>query len=202
MPFPVHPADPAAFYQVNRAQAERLYEAALEYAQLDKTKTALDLYCGAGTITLALAREAKTVIGAEIIPQAVKNAKETLIPDIITIVQEDGADQFIILDAKYYNIQLEKDKVLRGNPGVGDVTKQYLYQLAYRDFMSDHNITVVKNSFLMPTEKDDFVAKGTAKMEMLEALGLENIQIRLLPAKKIFECYLTRKRIPIAELTL
>lgn len=132
----------------------------------------------------------------------VKNAKETLIPDIVTIVQEDGADQFIILDAKYYNIQLEKDKVLRGNPGVGDVTKQYLYQLAYRDFMSDHNITVVKNSFLMPTEKDDFVAKGTAKMEMLEALGLENIQIRLLPAKIIFECYLTRKRISIAELML
>ena len=67
---------PAAFYQVNRAQAERLYEAALEYARLDDTQTALDLYCGAGTITLALARQAKSVIGAEIIPQAIRNAKE------------------------------------------------------------------------------------------------------------------------------
>ena len=67
---------PAAFYQVNRAQAERLYEATLEYAALDQTKTALDLYCGAGTITLALARDAKAVIGAEIIPQAVENARE------------------------------------------------------------------------------------------------------------------------------
>lgn len=66
---------PAAFYQVNRAQAEKLYEAALEYANLDSTKTALDLYCGAGTITLALAQEAKEVIGAEIVPQAVENAK-------------------------------------------------------------------------------------------------------------------------------
>lgn len=67
---------PAAFYQVNRAQAERLYEAALEYAALDQTQTALDLYCGAGTITLALAREAKEVIGTEIVPQAVQNARE------------------------------------------------------------------------------------------------------------------------------
>lgn len=66
---------PAAFYQVNRAQAEKLYEACLKYAQLNESQTALDLYCGAGTITLALAREAKEVIGAEIIPQAVENAK-------------------------------------------------------------------------------------------------------------------------------
>lgn len=66
---------PAAFYQVNRAQAEKLYEAALEYASLDSTQTALDLYCGAGTITLALAQDAKEVIGAEIVPQAVENAK-------------------------------------------------------------------------------------------------------------------------------
>ena len=67
---------PPSFYQVNRAQAERLYECALEYAELDQTKTALDLYCGVGTITLALARQAKSVIGAEIIAQAVRNAKE------------------------------------------------------------------------------------------------------------------------------
>ena len=67
---------PPSFYQVNRAQAERLYECALEYAELDQTKTALDLYCGVGTITLALARQAKSVIGAEIIAQAVRNAQE------------------------------------------------------------------------------------------------------------------------------
>ncbi|MDO5549448.1 MAG: 23S rRNA (uracil(1939)-C(5))-methyltransferase RlmD [Eubacteriales bacterium] len=67
---------PASFYQVNRSQAERLYECALDYAALDGTKTALDLYCGVGTITLALARQAKSVIGTEIIPQAVHNARE------------------------------------------------------------------------------------------------------------------------------
>ena len=75
---------PAAFYQVNRAQAEKLYEAALQYAELDQTKTALDLYCGAGTITLALAHSAKEVIGAEIVPQAVENAKQNAKLNYIT----------------------------------------------------------------------------------------------------------------------
>ena len=67
---------PPAFYQVNRAQAERLYGKAVEYAGLTGKETVLDLYCGAGTITLALARRAGRVIGAEIVPEAVENARE------------------------------------------------------------------------------------------------------------------------------
>lgn len=129
-------------------------------------------------------------------------AKDTLIPDLITIHQNQGQDWFIILDAKYYVLQLEKGKSLRGNPGVGDVTKQYLYQLAYRSFIKDHNIAVVKNCFLMPTESKEIVIKGTARMEMLSALGLEDVQIRLLPADTLFSHYLGRKRIPIEQLQL
>ena len=65
-----------AFYQVNRRQAERLYEKALELADLTGTETVLDLYCGAGTITLVMARGARRAIGAEIVPEAVENARE------------------------------------------------------------------------------------------------------------------------------
>ena len=65
-----------SFYQVNRSQAERLYEKAVEFAGLTGRETVLDLYCGAGTITLALARRAGRAIGAEIVPEAVENAKE------------------------------------------------------------------------------------------------------------------------------
>ena len=65
-----------SFYQVNRTQAERLYEKAIEFAQLTGRETILDLYCGAGTITLAMARHAGRVIGAEIVPEAVENARE------------------------------------------------------------------------------------------------------------------------------
>ncbi len=65
-----------SFYQVNRAQAERLYSKALEFASLTGRETVLDLYCGTGTITLYLARAAKRAIGAEIVPAAIRDAEE------------------------------------------------------------------------------------------------------------------------------
>ena len=65
-----------SFYQVNREQAERLYKKAAEFAGLTGRETVLDLYCGAGTITLTLAGGAGRVIGAEIVPEAVENARE------------------------------------------------------------------------------------------------------------------------------
>lgn len=66
---------PQAFYQINPIQAERLYNKALEYAAISKDDLVFDLYCGAGTISLCLAKKARSVIGAEIVPQAIENAK-------------------------------------------------------------------------------------------------------------------------------
>ena len=67
---------PRSFYQVNHHQAQRLYRAAIELAGITKQDTVLDLYCGVGTITLAMAGAAGKVIGVEVIPQAVEDAKE------------------------------------------------------------------------------------------------------------------------------
>ena len=67
---------PAAFYQVNRSQAERLYGKAKEYAALTGSETLLDLYCGAGTIGMSMADRCRELIGVEIIPEAIKNAKQ------------------------------------------------------------------------------------------------------------------------------
>lgn len=66
---------PRAFFQINPAQAERLYSKALEYAALGENDLALDLYCGAGTISLCLAKAAGRVIGTEIVPEAIENAR-------------------------------------------------------------------------------------------------------------------------------
>ena len=66
---------PLSFFQVNPKQTEKLYGLALDYAGLTGEETVLDLYCGAGTITLALAEHAKTAIGVEIVPEAIENAK-------------------------------------------------------------------------------------------------------------------------------
>ena len=131
-----------------------------------------------------------------------QTAKDTLIPDLISMLSVGDVDYFVIFDAKYYLLQLEKGKNLRGNPGVGDVTKQYLYQLAYKKFIEAHHIAVVKNCFLMPTEKDEIIKKGTARMPMLESLGLENIHIRQLPAAMMYEYYLTQRKMDIRLLDL
>ena len=67
---------PRSFYQINREQAEKLYEKALGYASLDGTQTVLDLYCGTGTITLVMASRAAKAIGVEVVEAAVDDARE------------------------------------------------------------------------------------------------------------------------------
>ena len=67
---------PRSFYQVNHDQAQRLYEKAVELAELHGTENVLDLYCGTGTITLALSRKAGKVVGVEVVPEAIEDAKE------------------------------------------------------------------------------------------------------------------------------
>ena len=65
-----------SFYQVNHAQAQRLYETAIAMAGITKKDLVLDLYCGVGTITLAMASAAGKVIGVEVVPQAIEDAKD------------------------------------------------------------------------------------------------------------------------------
>ena len=67
---------PRSFYQVNHHQAQRLYEAAIHQAEITKEDLVLDLYCGVGTITLAMAKAAGKVIGVEVVEQAVQDAWE------------------------------------------------------------------------------------------------------------------------------
>jgi 23S rRNA (uracil1939-C5)-methyltransferase len=66
---------PLSFYQVNPVQTKKLYDIALDYADLNGNEVVWDLYCGIGTISLFLARKAKMVYGVEIIPQAIEDAK-------------------------------------------------------------------------------------------------------------------------------
>lgn len=64
-----------SFYQVNPIQTEVLYKQALDYAQLTGNERVIDAYCGIGTISLFLAKKAKHVMGVEIVPQAIEDAK-------------------------------------------------------------------------------------------------------------------------------
>ena len=75
---------PLSFYQVNTLQAERLYAKALEYAAPTGSETIADLYCGTGTIGLSMAHSAAEIVGVEIIPEAVENAKKNAARNNIT----------------------------------------------------------------------------------------------------------------------
>jgi 23S rRNA (uracil1939-C5)-methyltransferase len=66
---------PQSFYQVNPVQTETLYKTAIEYAGLGRKETVIDAYCGIGTIGLVAAKRAKNVIGVELNPDAVRDAR-------------------------------------------------------------------------------------------------------------------------------
>lgn len=78
---------PAAFFQVNPTQTERLYQTALDFAELTPDTNLCDVYCGAGTITLMMARHCRTALGVEIVPQAIDNARENAARNGVTNAQ-------------------------------------------------------------------------------------------------------------------
>ena len=96
---------PKSFYQVNHHQAQRLYEAAISQAEITKSDTVLDLYCGVGTITLAMAKAASKVIGVEVVPQAVEDAKANALRNGVTNAE------FFCGDAGQAALELEKQGV-------------------------------------------------------------------------------------------
>ena len=127
-----------------------------------------------------------------------KEADKTLIPDLITI----SGDQFLIFDAKYYTPVLSPGKKPQGQPGIESVTKQYLYQQAYRQFIIDHGLKQVKNCFLMPTEKSIVENMESVRMNMFASMGLQDINVRYIPASRAYELYLSGNKFDINELQL
>ena len=70
------------------------------------------------------------------------------------------------------------------------------------NFIADHKIENVKNCFIIPTQYNHVVKKGTVMMDMLKNLGLQEIQIRLFPADLLYGCYITQRKLDISMLEL
>ncbi len=96
---------PLSFYQVNRDQAERLYQKAAEEAALTGAETVLDLYCGTGTIGLTMADKAKTLIGVEVVEAAVEDARLNAQTNGVTNAR------FMAADAAKAAAQLEREGI-------------------------------------------------------------------------------------------
>ncbi|KEZ23237.1 LlaJI family restriction endonuclease [Ureaplasma diversum] len=119
-------------------------------------------------------------------------ANKTLKPDIITINNK----QLSIYDAKYYKLILNENE-LKNYPAVNDVIKQYLYQVAYIDFAKENDITITNNAFLMPIDANTVLNIGNVNIDLLvfNENNLKNIDVLLLPCKKMFKRYLNNQLI-------
>ncbi|WP_314407218.1 LlaJI family restriction endonuclease [uncultured Gemella sp.] len=117
-------------------------------------------------------------------------ANKALIPDIVTI----KGNKLSIYDAKYYKIKLD-DKGVDKQPGVGDITKQYLYELAYKDFAKENKLVIDSNAFLMPTDGREEKKIGTVSIDIFYGLGdiqLHDIDVILKPCEEMYEIYLEK----------
>lgn len=135
-----------------------------------------------------------------------KEAQGTLKPDIVTVYK----DKLIILDAKYYFPEYTEAKI-SGQPGISDVTKQYLYQVALQKYADDYKPKSLKNrynAFLMPIDEqpeDGFIRRrGKVSMKMMKNLhhsksqdqdSLSPIYIFEINAEKAYDIYLNKSKI-------
>ena len=147
---------PLSFYQVNHDTCELLYKKAAEYAEVEG-KTVLDLYCGAGTIGLSLANRAKKVIGVEIIPEAIEDAKFN--------AKQNGIEncEFVCADAKKAAQMLEADGlkpdvVIVDPPRKG--CEESLIDIICNDFGPERVVYVSCDSATLARDCKIFESKG------------------------------------------
>lgn len=176
---------PLSFYQVNRDMAEVLYEKAAEYAET-KGKTVLDLYCGAGTIGLSMAKTAKKIIGAEIIPDAVRDAK------INAEINGINNAEFICADAAAAAKQLaergEKPDVVIVDPPRKGCDEELLNTIA-NDFSPERIVYVSCDSSTL--------ARDIAVLSKLGYKLAEYTPVDLFPRTAHVECAALLRRIDI-----
>lgn len=133
-----------------------------------------------------------------------KDAEYTFKLDVVSIEKinsDSGEMAFVILDAKYYNPKLEKNVTPANQPGVEDITKEYVYQMLFSDFIKKYHLKIA-NCFLLPTVEKSVIKKGVASLNIFKNLDLEDIQVIFLPTDQIFDNYLQNKKNSIADLKI
>lgn len=128
-------------------------------------------------------------------------AASTLIPDTVAIWRGDVGSTFAIMDAKYYTPSLEGAP--RRVPGVESVTKQHLYQAAYKKFVLDCGFEKVANVFLVPTCASETTLMGKVEFpaifEKEPAPFAYGVQMWAVPAEDVWKCYLGNRQMEDAK---
>lgn len=123
--------------------------------------------------------------------------KNRLTPDILKLVVDDDVRCLLILDAKYYNIRLNSNR-LEGNPGIEDITKQYLYHSALTKYIADKKINKIINAFVFPTQNDTYV-QGEVSLDFMRVYSNTDIKLIQLNVNKVINMYCSNKKYSFEE---
>ena len=172
---------PLSFYQVNPIQAEKLYQEAIEQADISKEDVVFDLYCGIGTISLFMSSYAKKVYGIEIIDEAVEMAKENAKLNQVENVEFIAGDVEEVFDSLIHKRRVYPDVILVDPPRKGLDAKSIANILAIkpkkvvyiscnpttliRDLEKMENLYEIKN--MQPVDMFPF----TSHVEVVSVLG-------------------------------
>lgn len=110
---------PKSFFQTNSQQAEQLYKVTREFAELTGNQIIYDLYCGTGSIGIFLSKQAKKIIGVEMIPAAIEDANENAVLNKLTAVNFFAGDVIDICNDDFFAANGQPDVIITDPPRAG-----------------------------------------------------------------------------------
>ena len=110
---------PKSFFQTNTKQAEKLYTITKEFAELTGSETVYDLYCGTGSIGLFVSKHAKKIIGVEMIPAAIDDAKENAALNHISHAEFFAGDVIDVCNDEFFIKHGRPDVIITDPPRAG-----------------------------------------------------------------------------------
>ena len=173
---------PNSFYQINPVQTEKLYNLAIELADLKNEDVLCDLYCGIGTIGIFASNKVKSVYGIEIVEQAIENANENAkLNNIknITFIQGDVEEAFdkLINDEKVTPTTIIVDPPRKGldNTTINNILKVKPKKVVY---ISCNPATMVRDLSKM---EDEYTIEKTVPVDMFPyTKHIESIAVLML----------------------
>lgn len=173
---------PRSFYQINHTQTEVLYGKAIEFAELKKTDTVIDAYCGIGTIGIIAAKNAGKVYGVETVADAVKNARENCALNNVQNykVEKDDAGKFM----SGLSEKGEKINVVFTDPPRAGCSREFLNSLVA---LAPERVVYVSCNPETLARDLDFLKKNKYKVEIIQPVDM-------FPHTKHIECVVSLKR--------
>jgi 23S rRNA (uracil1939-C5)-methyltransferase len=110
---------PKSFFQTNTRQGERLYQVTRDFAELGGRETVYDLYCGTGSIGIFLSRQAARIVGVELVPEAIEDARENAELNGLRHADFFAGDVIDICDESFFAAHGRPDRIITDPPRAG-----------------------------------------------------------------------------------